>query len=137
MIYVNTQNVDETDENSDFTEETPKVDKLTVEELIALKCDKYDVPYDIALAIAKLDTGHFTSDAFLEGNNPGGMSIDEVPIEYNSIDEGVNAFVLNLADNYFGQGLTTAKEIGKKYCPCNNNWARTVEKIMEEQNRYE
>ena len=117
-------------QNEDFSEFDEEVKELTVEEQIALKCDEYDIPSEIPLAIAKLETGHFTSRAYKEGNNVGGMSIDEVPLEYDSLDEGVDAFVSNLAENYFGQGLTTVDEIGEKYCPANKNWAEIVKELM-------
>lgn len=118
-------------QNNDLSEDNSKVEELTVEEQIALKCDEYDIPSEIPLAIAKLETGHFTSRAYKEGNNVGGLSVDEVPLEYDSLDEGVDAFVSNLAENYFAEGLTTPEEIGKKYCPTNENWAEIVNEIME------
>lgn len=104
---------------------------MTVEEQIALKCYEYGIPSEIPLAIARLETGHFTSRAYKEGNNVGGLSVDEVPLEYDSLDEGVDAFVGNLAKNYFAEGLTTPEEIGKKYCPANENWAEIVNEIIE------
>ena len=104
---------------------------MTVEEQIALKCDEYGIPSEIPLAIARLETGHFKSRAYKEGNNVGGLSVDEVPLEYDSLDEGVDAFVGNLAENYFAEGLTTPEEIGKKYCPANSEWAEIVNEIIE------
>ena len=58
------------------------------------------------------------------------MSINEVPIYYESLEEGIEAFVRNLAENYFGQGLTTVDEIGEKYCPGNTEWASIVKELM-------
>jgi len=135
---------------NDFSEEKAKVDKsikkavspsknekLDVETQIKIKCQEYGIPFDVVLAIARLETGHFSSDAYLYGNNVGGLSVDEVLMTFTTLEEGVECFVENLATYYFDQGLTTPEEIGKKYCPCNDNWARTVEQIMEEQNRHE
>lgn len=102
-----------------------------VEEMIQLACEEYGIDHEIPLAIAKLETGHFTSRAYTEGNNVGGLSVDEVPLEYDSLDEGVDAFVGNLAENYFAEGLTTPEEIGKKYCPVNEQWAEIVNEIMK------
>ncbi|NCE98439.1 glucosaminidase domain-containing protein [Emergencia sp. 1XD21-10] len=104
----------------------------SVEGMIIVACQYYGVDSDIALAIARLETGNFTSAAFTECNNVGGMSIDEVPIVYRSLEDGVDDFVQNLAKNYFGKGYDTVEKIGKKYCPVNPNWAREVKKIMEE-----
>ena len=123
-------------ENTDILDVTeqekePKIsDGETIEEKLAIACDIYGVPYDIVLAIARLETGWFKSDAYIYGNNPGGMSINEVPITYSSLDEGVEAMVSNLAENYFGIGLTTPEEIGSKYCPINPDWPVVVRELM-------
>lgn len=123
-------------ENTDILDvtEQEKEQKIsdgeTIEEKLAIACDIYGVPYDIVLAIARLETGWFKSDAYIYGNNPGGMSINEVPIVYSSLDEGVEAMVGNLAKNYFGIGLTTPEEIGSKYCPINPDWPVVVRELM-------
>lgn len=105
---------------------------LTVPEKIEMLCIEYDVDAEIALAIARLETGHFTSKAFTEYNNVGGMSYNEVPIQYDSIEEGIEAFVKNLA-GYKAKGLDTVEEIGAKWCPVNyNHWVSLVNQIMKE-----
>lgn len=104
---------------------------LAIEEMIHEACIFYEIPYDICLAIARLETGWFTSEAYIYGNNPGGMSINEVPITYESIEEGVDAFVKNLAMNYFSIGLDTPEKIGPKYCPDNPDWDDIVVELME------
>lgn len=106
---------------------------MTIEDRIELKCLEYGIDPEIPLAIARLETGHFTSRAFLDGNNVGGLSINEVPMSFDSLDAGIEAFVQNLANNYFAQGLDTVEEIGKKYCPVNKeNWIRIVNQLLEE-----
>lgn len=123
-------------ENTDILDVTEQEKELkisdgeTIEEKLAIACNIYGVPYDIVLAIARLETGWFKSDAYIYGNNPGGMSVNEVPIVYSSIDEGVEAMVSNLAKNYFGIGLTTPEEIGSKYCPINPDWPVIVRELM-------
>lgn len=104
----------------------------SVEGMIIVACQYYGVDPDIALAIARLETGHFKSPAFREYHNVGGVSIDEVPVAYESLEDGVDDFVQNLAKNYFGKGYDTIEKIGEKYCPVNPNWASEVKKIMEE-----
>ena len=94
-------------------------------------CEKYHVPFSIVLAIARLETGWFTSDAYLYRNNPGGLSRNEVPLSFSSKDVGVDRFVKNLKDNYFDEGLDTPYEIGQKYCPVNPDWANMVSRLME------
>lgn len=112
-------------------EESEHVKELTIEERIKEACEGYGIPSELPLAISVLETGWWSSDAYIYGNNPGGMSINEVPIVYDSIDEGVDAFVSNLADNYFGIGLDTPEEIGTKYCPVDPEWGNKVTAILE------
>lgn len=102
----------------------------TIESKIIEACNRYGIDSSVVLGIARLETGNFTSHAYLVGNNPGGMSVNEVPIVYGSIEEGVEAMVSNLAHNYFAVGLTTPELIGQKYCPVNPNWANMVRSLM-------
>lgn len=102
----------------------------TIESKIIEACNRYGIDSSIVLGIARLETGNFTSYAYLVGNNPGGMSVNEVPIIYSSIEQGVEAMVSNLANNYFAVGLTTPELIGQKYCPVNPNWANMVRSLI-------
>lgn len=102
----------------------------TIESKIIEACNRYGIDSSVVLGIARLETGNFTSHAYLVGNNPGGMSVNEVPIVYGSIEEGVEAMVSNLAHNYFAIGLTTPELIGQKYCPVNPNWANMVRSLI-------
>ena len=107
--------------------------KITgVEDMICVECDKYGVDAELALAIARLETGHFTSEAYTEYNNVGGLSRDEEPIQFKDLETGVEAFVRNLYHNYIAEGLDTVDEIAPKYCPVNQEqWAETVKALME------
>ena len=102
----------------------------TIESKIVEACNRYGIDSSVVLGIARLETGNFTSYAYLVGNNPGGMSVNEVPIIYGSIEEGVEAMASNLAHNYFAIGLTTPELIGQKYCPVNPNWANMVRSLI-------
>lgn len=107
--------------------------ELTVEEMIIEKCNTYEIDSTLALAISRLETGNFTSDAYIYGNNVGGMSVDEVPVGFDTLEEGVEAFVNNLKVNYYNEGLNDVDEIAGKYCPVNEKqWAETVQALMEE-----
>lgn len=45
--------------------------------------------------------------------------------------DGEPWFVGNLAENYFGQGLTTPEAMSEKYCPHTPKaWAREVRKLL-------
>ena len=72
---------------------------------------------NLFIAISKHETGNYTSNAFKNKNNAGGMMCSSGLITYNSLDEGIDAFVKNLANNYIKQGLDTVELIKNKYCP--------------------
>ena len=124
-------------------EQTPSPDKLFAYEsyqgeyhwyYYTLKDYECDMDLITMLSIARLETGNFTSDAYVNGHNWGGISINEKPLVYESEEDGVIAFV-NLMQSYYDKGLRTPEEIGKKYCPINSEWSNLVKKIMnEEQN---
>jgi hypothetical protein len=71
----------------------------------------------ITIAISRWETGNYTSSAFKNKNNVGGMMCQSGLINYNSLDEGIHAFVKNLKNNYFDIGLDTIDKIQPKYCP--------------------
>lgn len=117
-------------EEKQKVEEKEEVRELSIEELIQNSCERYGVPYDLTLAIARLETGWFRSYAYVYKNNPGGLSVNEVPIAFGSIEEGVDAFVGNLSRNYFAVGLDSPELIGQKYCPVNPEWSAMVRELM-------
>lgn len=71
----------------------------------------------ISIAISKWETGNYTSNAFKNKNNVGGMMCSSGLISYNSLDDGISAFLNNLKKNYFDMGLDTLEKIQCKYCP--------------------
>ena len=113
-------------------EEPVKEKELTVQYKIVLACEEAGVNPEIAVAIARVETGHFASKAFTKLHNVGGLSVNEEPIAYESLEEGIAAFVDCLAW-YKEDGLCTVEEIGKRWCPDNYEaWVSLVKKIMEE-----
>lgn len=89
-------------------------------------CKIYDMAKEIGLseeqklmsiAISRWETGNYTSDAFINKNNVGGMMCSSGLIHYNNLDEGINAFLTNLKNNYFDIGLDSLEKIQPKYCP--------------------
>lgn len=71
----------------------------------------------ISIAIARWETGNYTSSAFVNKHNVGGMMGTKGLIQYSSLDEGITKFLNNLKNNYFGIGLDTIEKIQPKYCP--------------------
>ena len=49
---------------------------------------------------------------------------------FNSLDEGIKAFIDNLERNYISHGLTTPEKINPKYAE-DPNWAKNVNKYIE------
>lgn len=95
----------------------------------------------ILVAISRHETGNWTSNAFKIKNNFGGIMCNTGLRTYNSLDEGLNAFVKLLKNNYFGKGLNTIEQIGAKYCPIgasndptgvNIHWVPNVTKYYNE-----
>lgn len=71
----------------------------------------------ILLSISKHETGKWTSKAFIEKYNLGGIMCSTGLKKYNSLDEGIEAFVTLLKNRYFQQGLDTIEKIQPVYCP--------------------
>lgn len=95
----------------------------------------------ISIAISKWETGNYTSSAFKNKNNVGGMMCSSGLIYYNNLDDGINAFLTNLKNNYFDIGLDTLEKIQPKYCPVgakndptglNQYWLNGTNKMLSE-----
>lgn len=95
----------------------------------------------ISIAISKWETGTYTSEAFHKKNNVGGMMCNNSLIAYASLDDGINAFVNNLKNNYFDIGLNTLEKIQPKYCPIgaandpkglNKHWLSGTNRMLSE-----
>ena len=104
-----------------------------------------EIDWKIAVAIAKWETGHYTSQAFKKLNNVGGnFGLRDGKyqlLKFDTLEDGVKFFVKNLKNNYFNKGLTTLEKIQQKYAPIgakndpsklNNYWLDGVKKIYEE-----
>ena len=85
--------------------------------------------WKIPVAIARHECGYkdnqYLSNAFKNKNNVGGMMYYDTTtkssylMSFDTIDEGVEAFVSNLKRNYFNLGLDTIEKIQPKYAPVN------------------
>lgn len=71
----------------------------------------------LVIAISKHETGRWTSKAFKNMNNFGGIMCSTGLKSYNSYNEGLDAFVKLLKNYYFNKGLNTIEKIGAIYCP--------------------
>lgn len=114
------------------TEEEPvEIEKpLTTEELIIREAEAAGIDPNVAVAISRLETGHWTSYAYVYHNNVGGLSDNEVPRSYATVEDGVKAFVECLV-SYWEKGLTTPELIEPVYNPLSNGeWAQAVRSLM-------
>ena len=99
--------------------------------IIERAAEEEGVPTALAVAISRLETGNFTSDAFLYSHNFGGLTGAQGIMSFASEEAGLDAFVACLAW-YNQQGMTTPQKMASVYCPSNGSWASQVEEIMEE-----
>lgn len=99
----------------------------------------------ISISISKWETGNYTSVAFKEKNNIGGMMCNKGLITYSTLDEGIEKFLTNLKNNYFNIGLDTLEKIQPKYCPIgakndpnglNKHWLNGTNKMLKELKMY-
>lgn len=83
-------------------------------------------PY-LAVAIALHETGcnWNCSNAVKTKNNVGGMMGSNGLLEFDTLDEGIKAYINNLYKNYVSQGLTTADTMASKYA-ASDTWASKV-----------
>ena len=90
-------------------------------------------PY-MATAIILHETGCKWKCSYLvrECNNVGGQKGKGCGAYsyFNSLDEGIKAFIDNLYKNYISYGLTTPEEINPKYAE-DPNWSKGVNKYIE------
>lgn len=103
----------------------------TYDDMIEYWCMVYDVDSNLAIAISKLETAHFTSELFIENHNFGGMWYNGEFMSFATYPEGCETFVKMLKYNYIDEGLVTPVQIQEKYCPGNSNWTILVEELMK------
>ena len=140
------ENIDSEEEIvEEVKEEVVLCEMDTVSCKIKNAADSYGLDYKLAIAIARWETGNYTSDAFKNKNNVGGLmywngSSSQLQ-SFSSLEAGIDAFVRLLKYNYIDLGLTTIEAIQKKYAPVgvandpnnlNSNWVNGVSKIYQE-----
>lgn len=103
-------------------------------ELIASYSLEHNVDPYMATAIILHETGckWGCSRLVRECNNVGGQKGSGCGSYsyFNSLDEGIMAFIDNLERNYINYGLTTPEQINPKYAE-DPNWSKNVNKYIE------
>ena len=102
---------------------------LTLEQKFRIAAKEYNIYYKLLYAIAKLETGNFTSNLWINKNNPGGMRTSDW-LSFSSQFEGIMAMACNIRNNYYNLGLDTPEKMESKYCPDGSSWAIKVRDIM-------
>ena len=101
----------------------------------------YGVDWRLAIAISTHETGNYTSYIFKYQNNVGGMwnGAKGEFYSYDTLEDGIDAYISNLKYNYIDVGITTIEEIGNIYCPVgindngdNKYWIPKVTKYYKE-----
>ena len=154
--YISTANyiqIEQEIEDIDIVEEDPIVyDNKTLEQLsetinkslnstisnkgyliVSYSLEKGVDPY-MATAIILQETGCKWECSYIvrECNNVGGQKGQGCGSYsyFNSIDDGIIAFIDNLYNNYISNGLTTPEEINPKYAQ-DTSWSVNVNKYIE------
>lgn len=122
--------LDKEDLLKDEKQEEPNIAELHAEtcHLSEIECKIYNKSTEyglsreqafIVVSISRHETGKWTSKAFLNKNNLGGIMCSTGLKSYSSLDEGIDAFVSLLKRRYFDKGLDTIEKIQPVYAPIN------------------
>ncbi len=87
------------------------------------------VDFEIAAAIAQIESNYSSSGMLKRNNIFGGMSGSGSLIKYRNIEYGILKYIELLNDGYFSKGLTTIEEIGKKYNPVYINGVKKAKPV--------
>ena len=84
--------------------------------------ERYGIDYKLAIAIAKAESGaDYTGENVVMDNNVGGLDYWDGAYsrrqKFNTLSEGIEAYISNLKRLYIDKGLDTIEEIQPKYCP--------------------
>ena len=144
MTLVQTYQEEENEPQKQNKVEITKEYECTLDE-VSCKINKvaqdYGVDWRLAIAISIHETGKYTSYIFKNQNNVGGMwnGAKGEFYSYDTLEDGIDAYISNLKYNYIDVGLTTIEEIGNKYCPIgindngdNKYWVSGVTKYYKE-----
>lgn len=115
------------------------------QDMFKVASDMYNIDYFLLKAISIHETGHFTSKAWNEYNNAGGIMNKNGLVRYETKEDGIMAMARLLKTQYIDKGYDTIEKIQTKYAPLNvkndpNNlnrhWVSGVTKIYNELKNY-
>lgn len=135
---------------NDKIEEQNEVIEENICTLTGIECQIYNKAKEynmtdnqayLIIAISKHETGNWTSSAFKNKNNFGGLMGTNGLKVYDTQNDGLDAFVKLLKNRYFDKGLNTIEKIQPIYCPVgakndpnglNKYWKTNVQKYYNE-----
>ena len=144
MALVQTYQEEENEPQKQNKVEITKEYECTLDEVsckIKKVAQDYGVDWRLAIAISMHETGNYASYLFKYQNNVGGMwnGAKGEFYSYDTLEDGIDAYISNLKYNYIDVGLTTIEEIGNIYCPVgindngdNKYWIPKVTKYYKE-----
>ena len=105
-----------------------------IRQMFEIAAKAYDMDFKMVYAIARLETGNFTSSLFIENNNPGGIKNKDLNgwAYFDTQFEGILEMTRLLRYGYIDKGLTTLEAIGSVYCPGSDSWVIQVREIINE-----
>lgn len=148
--------IDQEEEKSLKTQKNAELESLEKIEELSSECtldevsckikkvaQDYGVDWRLAVAISMHETWDYTSYIFKHQNNVGGMwnGIKGEFYSYDTLDDGIDAYISNLKTNYYDEGRTTIETIQPKYAPIgatndpndlNSNWLPGVTRRYKE-----
>ncbi len=148
--------IDQEEEKSLKTQKNAELESLEKIEELSNECNldevsckikkvaqDYGVDWKLAVAISMHETWDYTSYIFKHQNNVGGMwnGIKGEFYSYDTLDDGIDAYISNLKTNYYDEGRTTIETIQPKYAPIgakndpndlNSNWIPGVTRRYKE-----
>lgn len=148
--------IDQEEEKSLKTQKNAELESLEKIEELSNECaldevsckikevaDSYGVDWRLAVAISMHETWDYTSYIFKHQNNVGGMwnGMKGEFYSYDTLDDGIDAYISNLKTNYYDEGRTTIETIQPKYAPIgakndpndlNSNWLPGVTRRYKE-----
>lgn len=91
--------------------------------------EKHGINATFLIGIANLESGYGLSSYAVKRNNIAGMRNKQGYMYFKSVDDCIDKMAENLKRKYVDDGLTTIKQIGKRYAE-NPNWANVVVEKM-------
>ncbi|WP_407453517.1 hypothetical protein [Methanobrevibacter sp.] len=109
-----------------------EIENQNVKSVYELAEEIYGIEKELIIAIEKLESAHYTSTLYKTHNNTWGAFDGKEYKYFDSHEQSTLELARCLKYYYLDEGIVTLTEIGKKYCPEDENWASKVNAIYME-----